>query len=94
MSARGDQIFEISKEDYRKMDYYLMLFEPGMVELDNSVFCNDTDVIKKFRKDMELDHPTQKKDKHTGSFVLWRIALRRGTQVTEDKEEPVIGGYD
>jgi hypothetical protein len=94
MSARGDQIFEISKEDYRKMDYYLMLFEPVMVELDNSVFCNDTDVIKKFRKDMELDHPTQEKDKHTGSFVLWRIALRRGTQVAEDKEEPVIGGYD
>jgi hypothetical protein len=95
IAARGTQIVAVNTKQnkYCKMNHYLILFEPGTI-LDNSVFCNGTLIIKKYRKDMAKDHPSNMRTKHTGSFVIWRIALREGTEVAEENQEPDIGDFD
>jgi hypothetical protein len=89
IAARGTQIVAVNTKQnkYRKTNHYLILFEPGTI-LDNSVFCNDTLIIKKYRKDMAKDHPSNTRTKHTGSFTIWRI------EVAEENQESDIGDFD
>jgi hypothetical protein len=93
VSARGSHLVAIGKSSDRKRNYYLLLFPEGCI-LDNSVFCNDTTLIKRFRKDMVKNHPTHQNRTYTGSFAIWRIALRGGMEVAEEEAVESDPAYD
>jgi hypothetical protein len=92
-SARETQLLAIRRNPERQMNYYLMIFPEGC-DLDNSVFCDDSLTIKRFKKDMAMKHPVRNKDHHTGSFAIWRIALRGGQEIGEKEEKEVYCAYD
>eukprot|EP00978_Attheya_sp_CCMP212_P043901 scaffold294594_cov94-Attheya_sp.AAC.1 len=93
LSARNTQLLAIGKDADHKSNYYLLLF-PQDFDLDNSVFCHDTTTIKKFKKDMSKPHPSRHREIHTGSFVIWRVALRGGMEVGEEEEDKQLPAYD
>jgi hypothetical protein len=91
--ARSTMMTAISNDDTRNKKYFLMLFQMESV-LDNSIFCRDTLEISKSYKDMSKVHPTDATLIHTGSYVIWRIALHGGRAVTQVAQTRTYAGYD